>query len=646
MRAHVVCTAFTTDRILPRMARALGELEGVTVGERPDPKADLNYFLPYLEMNRCRGWRETKTAAYFTHYEPGNAKAKLWEHVAGAVDLRIVTAAQYGKMLEPFGPTVQVRPPVDLDRFKPGKRDPNAVPIIGVSGWVYPGGRKGEQLVAAAVKSDAGKAWEWRAAGQGWPVPSRLYPWDKIPAFYRSLDVYLCTATIEGVPMPPLEAMACGIRCVLPMGVGLVDELPDLPDLYRYKAGDLNSMMAALERATNESRPVDQKALREAASYFAPEHWKSEHAAAFSALLAPGKPVERQPDRHGYVVPDFGTTVPTGPSILPTLVHTDAGDVGLQRPDLRTDQGIYVVAYGEPARACATRLLRSIRQHMPNTPVMLVGDQPLNEGEAHFLETPRGDIGARSVKVRIDELAPATWERVLYLDADTELIAPVPFLFDIVKEWDFAICKNPQRFHAAQHMVRPDNGDECRETFKQWGTDQMMQWNGGVFSFQRNKRTDAFFRAWHQEWLRYGKRDQAALLRALWAHPLKLYPLGNEWNLVPVYDPISRSAGIVHHVTEAREWGKGIIPQRGDSPEAFAAVARNRRNAAAGIVTSQRVGRIALTSGGPLVKLEIKPGQFIRVTEKEAERLRRIQEEKARPQGPNKEREPATVRAK
>ena len=653
-RVHVIVSPLNTDRIIGRMARHLGELPGVSVGEKPDPSADLNYYLPYLELTSKTAPKvDTKKAAYFTHIEPGQ-KARMWEAAAKEVDLRVITAPQYADALSVHGPTVRVTPPVDLKHFKPGTREPNSKPVVGVSGFVYAGGRKGEKLVRMAAQSETGRGFVWKAAGKGWPVKTQMYSWDKLPGFYRSLDVYLCAATIEGVPMPPLEAMACGVRCVIPRGVGLLDELPDLDDLYRYDVGDLDSMLHALELATfavKRGIPVDRDALRGAVAGYTADAWREDHARAFAQLFAPTADAP-QPDEYGYIAPDISTQPPAGPSVLPAqpqvrVLETDCGGIGVP---LKTDRGIYVVAYGAPARECARRLLASIRTHMPEIPTMLVGDVPVNAGETTFVEAPRGDIGARSVKTQIYDRAPAEWQYVLYLDADTELIKPVPFLFQILESgWDFTICKNPQRFHTAKHMVRPDNGDECRETFKLWGTDEMMQWNGGVFGFRRSDATRAFFHAWHKEWTRYAKRDQAALLRALWAHPLKLYPLGNEWNLVPTYDPVSRSAGIVHHVTEAREWGKGIIAARGDSPQAFAQVARNRRNGKGephmAIVNSRTLGRgVNPPRGGPLVKVEIRPGQYIRVTAREAERLRAIQEEKARRQVDNKMRVPAEIK--
>lgn len=230
--------------------------------------------------------------------------------------------------------------------------------------------------------------------------------------------------------------------------------------------------------------------------------------------------------------------------------------------------GVYVVAYGDPARQCADRCLKSVAHHMPAIGRALVSDRPLGP-ETVLLTEPDEDIGARSVKTRMYDVAPTAWEYVLYLDADTEMIAPTPFLFDVLADgWDMAICLNPGKYAIIKNMTRPDNQDECAYTYDLLGTDQLLQLQGGVMSFRRNERTAAFFHAWHEEWHRWAKRDQGALLRAMYANPLKLYILGVEWNTSTRYNPVEQSAGILHHQMEARRW-KGIIKGRLDSGEAW-----------------------------------------------------------------------------
>jgi hypothetical protein len=50
---------------------------------------------------------------------------------------------------------------------------------------------------------------------------------EEMREWYADIDVFLCTASTEGTPMPPLEAMACG-RPVITTPVG------DLPDIVQH----------------------------------------------------------------------------------------------------------------------------------------------------------------------------------------------------------------------------------------------------------------------------------------------------------------------------------------------------------------------------------------------------------------------------
>ena len=236
-----------------------------------------------------------------------------------------------------------------------------------------------------------------------------------------------------------------------------------------------------------------------------------------------------------------------------------------------------MVAFGEPSRECARRLLVSCREHMPGLPVAVVSDRPLDAGEVFIKHAdgpgvPGSDIGGRSAKTRIWDLAPAEWEYVAYLDADCELTAPVLFLFDALADgWDMLICINPGKYHVARMMQRPDNEDECKVTYEEIGSDELIQLQGGVFSFHRNERTEMLFRAWHEEWQRWGKRDQGALLRAMHKHPVQLYLLPVFWNGSTRY-PRPNGAAILHHQTAARRH-RGIVQGRNDSDEAWDRVA-------------------------------------------------------------------------
>ncbi|HML23513.1 MAG TPA: glycosyltransferase [Aggregatilinea sp.] len=542
MRVHIVCRDATSDQVLARLAGMLAAAPGFTVSERPDLAASVNYFFPYLEWDRHREFKATPTAAWFTHRDIGRKeKETLWAEAAQAVDLRLTSSPVYARELETVGATALVTPPLDRERFALADRPPHDRSVIGTSGYVYPGGRKGEKLLARLAREVEADV---IACGEGWPVPTQHLDWGAVPGFYQSLDLYVCTSRIEGIGYGPLEAMACGVPVVVPEGVGVFDELPHFADVHRYAPGQYASLKAAVDAALARiiAGQVDHRALRESTWSYTAEAWIDTHLEAFEDLL----------------------DLPTAPLDVEPAIAAEG--------EWRQRAGIYIVAYGDPARNCAKRAIQSAKAFMPDLPVVLVSDRALGAGEDATFEHSDDDLGARSVKTEIYDLAPEAWEYVLYLDADTEVVADISFLFQVLADgWDAVFCINPAQYVLAREMSRPDNADEIRETFAQLGTDELLQLNGGVFGFRRGERTAAFFRAWHAEWKRYGKRDQAALDRVLYRAPLRVYVLGNEWNTITRYLPPERTAGILHYPMQARRW-KGAVKGRLDSSEAWASV--------------------------------------------------------------------------
>ena len=236
-------------------------------------------------------------------------------------------------------------------------------------------------------------------------------------------------------------------------------------------------------------------------------------------------------------------------------------------------RGIYCVAFGDPARACACRMIRSVKRYMPEVPVALCAAKPIGLEDVFILQ-PDTDVGGRRAKLRAYELAPAEWQAVLYLDADTELVAPVYPLFEWIEEgWEFVICRDVgETLHSFQ---RKNNLREFHQVEEVVGTLYALQFNGGVWAMRRCAAVERFMRRWRTEWEVHAQRDQGALVRALYADPLRLLVLGNEWNTFPKYTPTIQTAGIMHYPCEARRW-EGKLPGRIDSPAAWAIVRRHQ----------------------------------------------------------------------
>lgn len=547
MRAHIICReAENGNRILARLGRGLARATGWTISDYPDPTVEINYWLPYLEIFSHRGpWPKTKHAAWFTHHDTmQRGKGDLWVQAAERVDLRLTSARIYAADLRQYGPVGMVKPPLNRSKFViDGKYTAADMPVVGVSGWVYPGGRKGEGLVDRLLATPLGKRLHMVASGKGWPVSTRHYDWNSLEKFYQRLDIYLCTSLVEGVPYPPLEALACGKRVVIPSGVGLLDDLPQMAGIERYRAGDFDSMCTAIEAAWQAD--PDPKELRAAVADYTAARWADDHIEAIERLFFPAR-------KAGF---------------LPSWEANGCA-------------GVYYVAFGDPSRQMAKKAVRSFKRQMGAVPVAVVSDRVLKAGEDVFIHQPDQDIGGRIAKINIDRLAPTEWQYILYLDADTEIVADIGFLFQVLADgWELVICKNPGKYHLLNEMIRPDNKPEADLTFDALGTNQALQLNGGVFAYRRNERTAHFFELWLEEWNRYGGRDQAALHRALWRQPLQVYVLGNEWNTIIrydnqggyAYDTPEITAGILHYPTTARRW-VGRIEGRLDGERAWAAV--------------------------------------------------------------------------
>ncbi len=541
LRVHIMCANYKDDRIIPRQARALSERLGWSLDAAPDPSADVNYLLAYFEYQRLpRGWRGA-LAANFTHREeepPNNAKARLWDRVAAAVQLRITMARMYYDILCPHGPTALVHQNLERHHFQIAPASPRARLVAGFSGYTYANQRKGEDLAKLVIQSSVGGRLEWRASGRGWPVPTRRYTWEEMPAFYQSLDILVNTSRVEGGPLPPLEALACGCSVVIPRHVGLLDDIPDVRGIYRYERGDLKTLLAALEQAIEERHTVDRAALREAVAAWSVEAWVDDHRRAFVDTFC--KEAEM---KHEMPV----SLPPSAPA---------------------SRRGIYCVAFGDPAREAAIDLMKTAKRHMPDIPIALCAAKPIGIEDV-FIQGEDTDIGARRAKIRMYELSPQEWDTVLYLDADIEITAPVYPIFQWVEDgWDMVATKDPHLIDTMRSYARVNNAADMASVQRACRTLDALQVAGGVIAFRRNERVKAFFDAWLREWEVHGQRDQGPLVRALYAHPVRLWLLGNEWNTFERYLPRERSAGIMHYPGKARRW-EGMVPGRTDSPVAW-----------------------------------------------------------------------------
>lgn len=529
MKVNVVCRNYEKDRVLPRFARYLARHNNWGLSRLASTEYDLNYYVAYIELQKNRDFKGP-LAGYFTHYEPGD-KGALYNLTAKRVQLRVAMNQGQLKHLQAFGPTIVPPLPVELDHFTLRGNKVRGKPVVGFSGYTYGSGRKGEALAKKLVSKFGSKV-TFKASGRGWPCPTQGYSWKDMPGFFKALDVFVCPSHTEGGPMTTLEALATGVPVVIPAGVGIHPQLPQIAGIYRYEAGNYTSLAKMLDRALAELGTADRKELRAVVEPYSVEAFCEETRYAF--------------EEHFAKVP---VTAP---------VRAWKGN-----------SGIYIVAFGAPARRCAVKCIKASKKVMPKMPIALCAVTPLKVGEDIFIQQPDKDIGGRIAKLAAYTLAPKEWEYVLYLDADTEPMERLDFIFEtLAKGWEIVICKDMDKYVVARFMARGDNRPEVKETLHLLGTDEVLQYNGGLFGFRRCARTRQLFDRWNTEWQRWAGRDQGALLRALHTSPLRIFVLGNQWNASDRYPTPPGKIAVWHHNIAARRWS-GKVKGRLDSTNAW-----------------------------------------------------------------------------
>ena len=193
------------------------------------------------------------------------------------------------------------------------------------------------------------------------------------------------------------------------------------------------------------------------------------------------------------------------------------------------DKGVIYVAYGKKAYNEAVASIETLRK-FHNWPVKVVGDQPIEGVEFTKLED-RGTPG-RWAKVNLNRVSD--WEATLFLDADTRIHGDLSLGF-ILLERGFDLVMVPSR---PQHneILRHLKKDERNVTLRELPLDP-LQLNTGVMWF--GPGAAPLFELWREEWERWKDKDQGALLRALYRHPVNLAVLGWPYN--------SQNGEIVEH---------------------------------------------------------------------------------------------------
>ena len=201
-------------------------------------------------------------------------------------------------------------------------------------------------------------------------------------------------------------------------------------------------------------------------------------------------------------------------------------------------KGVIYVARGAGYLTLAQTSAASLRAQEPDLPIDLFTDQPAPAGPFDRVH-PIPDSGTRD---KIACMAASRFERTLFLDCDTLVLAPPGDLFDLCDRFDLAVAHDVRRLSA---LVREGHAVPAAPY-------AFPQFNTGVLLFRRTPAMAAFLADWGRRYAEAGKtRDQITFRDLIWQSDIRFHVLPEEFNLrrvtlLDAWEPLDARPTILH----------------------------------------------------------------------------------------------------
>lgn len=201
--------------------------------------------------------------------------------------------------------------------------------------------------------------------------------------------------------------------------------------------------------------------------------------------------------------------------------------------------GVIFVGVGAGYVDLAVQAAESLRATNPGLPVDLFTDHPDAPGLEVFDAVH--PVPSSHPRVKIDCLALARFERVLYLDCDVLVLAALGDLFDLADRFPLSLAHDVRR-----------RSDLIREGFAHATPYAFPQFNSGVMLYRNDAGMAAFFAEWKRRYhAARVARDQVVLRDLLWEHDLRFYVLPPEFNLrrvtvLDAWEPLDAIPTVIH----------------------------------------------------------------------------------------------------
>ena len=160
----------------------------------------------------------------------------------------------------------------------------------------------------------------------------------------------------------------------------------------------------------------------------------------------------------------------------------------------QSNNGVIYVAFGYKYLMMTAYSAVSVKKHNPSLKIAVLTNLKLNgdflwQGKKLFDHVIHFDLdnqANRLFKTNLYEHSP--FDRTLFLDCDTEVVADIALGFKYLDRFDLAF--RPHHYPVSYKQDYQINIGIPTKDFSHW--------NSGVFFFKKNEKTEEFFRAWHE----------------------------------------------------------------------------------------------------------------------------------------------------
>jgi glycosyltransferase involved in cell wall biosynthesis len=189
---HFITEPESNKWVLRRYCENFAKYLPATIGEKPDPTAEVNIFAPYYTYESV----DTPTIAFFTHRQDDSGD--VFDTVGRLADWSV-------QMCDKTTPHLPADRTTTIQVY-PGEIFRKEKIVVGVAFKSCPSGRKRLDRLEML----------YRIPGIEVKVANGLLPYEQMPSFYKAIDYLLVIADNEGGPMPVVEALAMGKPVIAP----------------------------------------------------------------------------------------------------------------------------------------------------------------------------------------------------------------------------------------------------------------------------------------------------------------------------------------------------------------------------------------------------------------------------------------------